>query len=274
MTYFRIYRLYSLDIVLGAAGGSWMSAQFAGVACPTLWWILLPLTVWIIYTFDHLADGFLAAGSSSRYQYYAGHRKLLLVLLGVQGAAWIIAAVFLAHAGIFKFGLALIIPLIIYFWLHLSRRAKRIFFREPGIALIYTLAVAGYPVLHAGNFHWSGGIYLLLFFLVVLGNVLLFSCLDLETDRVAGRSSFAVRYGWNAARMVGMAVTAGGVLLAIVCAILMEGVVSQFVFATTGIISLGHFLLLASLNKPRMAAWAGVVADQLFLLSWLILLLK
>lgn len=271
---FSLWRLYSLDIVLGAAGGSYMSARFAGTACPLLWWILLPLTVWIIYTFDHWADGRLISGSSERYRYYKKHGKTLLTLLFIQCTVWIIAALWFFDAVVLSFGLALSIPLALYFWLHLSRRAAAIFFREPGIALIYMLAVAGYPIMHARNFHWVGGAYLLLFFLVVLGNVFLFSCLDFNIDRAGGRSSFAVRYGWNASRMAGMTVSATGVLFAIACIILVEGAVSQIVFTTTGIIGLAHFLLLAGINKPRMSAWAGIVADQLFLLSWIVLLME
>jgi 4-hydroxybenzoate polyprenyltransferase len=273
-TYFRIYRLYSLDIVLGAAGASYMASCFTGTSCPLLWWILLPLTVWIIYTFDHWADGRLISGSSERYLYYKKHGKTLLVLLFIQCTTWLIAACCFFDAGVLSFGIALSIPLVLYFWLHLSGRAASIFFREPGIALIYTLAVAGYPVLQAGNYSWAEVFFLIQFFLVVLGNVLLFSCLDFETDRAAGRNSFAVRYGWDAARMEGMAVTVAGVLLAIACIILFGGAVRQFVFVLTGIICLGHFLLLAGINNPRIAAWAGMVADQLFLLCWMVWLVK
>ena len=64
-----LYQILSLDVVLGAVSVGVFATQLLQVKANPYWWIILAVAVWVIYTFDHLVDGFKKKGESTIYRH-------------------------------------------------------------------------------------------------------------------------------------------------------------------------------------------------------------
>ncbi|MEM6805500.1 MAG: prenyltransferase, partial [Bacteroidota bacterium] len=55
---FHLGRILSLDVVGGALASTYMAVIYLGVKMPHIFWFALALSVWVIYTADHLLDAY------------------------------------------------------------------------------------------------------------------------------------------------------------------------------------------------------------------------
>ncbi|TGK44652.1 LA_0991 family prenyltransferase-like protein [Leptospira andrefontaineae] len=177
----------SLDICLGVLGSGALATIVTGAKMKTVWWFLLPLSVWVIYTLDHLLDGKKVGENSinPRHKFHYDHSKILTILCTI---AAIISAVlaFLLLREIVLLGGVLLAALAV---LHLgiARWGKIRFGKEFSVALIYTLGVWFGPLLIVGFRSWTSPILLFLFFLGTVLNLVMNSLMEAELDAKEGQ---------------------------------------------------------------------------------------
>ena len=195
---YQIINILSLDVVAGAVICCTFFAQVldADVFPDSL--LTLALTVWIIYTIDHLRDAMLipTPASTDRHRFHQEHFKAILAALII---AMIIdfTMLWFVPSAVLLYGLVLWLMVLIY--LVFQRYLK--FLKEFFVACLYTMGVL-LPSIAAmkGVPHPIHLILIAKFFITALMNLLLFSLFDYSQDRKQQQHSFVTWFGASSTR--------------------------------------------------------------------------
>jgi len=196
---YRILNILSIDVALGAVIGAMFFARIFSVSVLPPGLISLGLTVWIIYTADHLLDArkLVHTASSERHRFHQKYFKLLLAAL-VIGMFIDAAQLFFIRRIVFIEGLALAGIIFIYFLIQRSLK----FMKEITGAILYSGGVLLIPwsvkTSEATNVQL---ILIVQFVLTALINLLLFSWFDKKQDEMDRHSSFATVMGDQVTRI-------------------------------------------------------------------------
>lgn len=197
--YARI-RILSIDVALGALGAGWMVALYLGVAMRWVWFVILPLAVWAIYTGDHLMDAHNLGDKSStaRHQFHHRYFKVLMVLAILAAlTSVVLALLYMRLMGIW-FGLGMGGLVIIHLSLvkFVGERSSPFLAKELGVAIIYTAGIWGLPLLLSGKLGTREAVVpAVQFMLLALVNLLEFSLYEYESDLADGQTSFVQAIG-------------------------------------------------------------------------------
>ena len=275
-TIYRYVRILSLDVVGGALASGAMVVRLVGEPMPWMWWVALPLSVWVIYTTDHLLDAYRLKGRAStlRHRFHHMHFRAigLIWALGLLSClSWIpwLAPLRLLWFGLGMGGLVLL-HLALVFWV--KDRISLLLIKELGVGGIYSLGVWGGPLLlHPAQ--WPPGIGWLFgqFFLLAMINLLLFSMYEYEIDERDGHTSFVRAIGRGGTRKL---------ILGLGCLVMLFGVLAQseapWRWAVQGVM-LAMLLVLWLVSfvpqwfapRERYRIWGDVVFLFPGLLCWL-----
>lgn len=214
----RLYQhinILSLDVVAGAIICALFFARiFAVQICPLVL-AALAVTVWIIYTLDHLRDArsIPAPASTDRHRFHQEHSKSISVVVAVMVAVDITLLFFLPGP-VFWAGLAL--GGVVMLYLILQRYLK--FLKEIFVAFLYTAGVVlpSLPYI-AGSILPVHLLILGKFMVTALMNLLLFSLFDLHVDRSQQQHSFVTWFGARSTSygilLLGLLNVSGGIAL-------------------------------------------------------------
>ena len=211
----------SLDVALGAVCCSAMFCRLVGLL-PLPWPQLLVLggTVLFIYTADHQADVYRMQSPplTDRHRFHWRYRRLLLPLAGVLGIGLAGAALLLPGV-VLGYGLLLAGAVGAYL-LVVSRlpeaRGRRWFHKEILVAALYTAGVWGSVAVRAVSMPPFARLAGVIFGLLALQNLLLFSYLEWEEDVSQGQRSLARSWGTGRVRLAMrvLSVVLAGLLMA------------------------------------------------------------
>jgi 4-hydroxybenzoate polyprenyltransferase len=193
---YRLINLLSLDVVFGAFCSALFFARVFGSPVSASVMTVLCLSVWTIYTIDHLYDGAMSAGEPSgrRHQFHRRYATPLKIASGAGICAAALIVLQLPLTIIFS-GSALLIPVVIYLLLH-----RRIAFLKEGvISLLYTIGVL-IPSFSVDKLDSKTGTLILAFFLIAFLNLLIFSWFDYRNDLRDGHNSAATFFGRERSR--------------------------------------------------------------------------
>lgn len=193
LKFYRLLNILSIDVALGAVcSGAWF-AKYFDVQLRPYALIALGLTVWIIYTADHLLDAHKVKNEAStlRHKFHQTYFKTLVAFL-VLACLLDFALLFFIRPQVLHAGVVLICIVAVY--LLLNRWMSYI--KEIAVAVLY----CGGVMLPALSLETSGistrhVIVIVCFFLTALINILMFSWFDFESDVRDGNNSFAVKFG-------------------------------------------------------------------------------
>ncbi|SHG93441.1 hypothetical protein SAMN04488109_2533 [Chryseolinea serpens] len=192
----RVYRyvnLLSLDIVAGAVVSALFFARVLDVTLRPVGLLALALTVWVIYTADHLKDArdIGRSASTSRHRFHQEHFRTLLIAAGLAVLVNMFIVFFLRKQ-IFVRGTVLAAGVGIY--LIVQRYLK--FLKEICIAFLYTCGVL-LPSYTLTKVELVPAHYLLIvqFAMVAWLNLLIFSWFDREGDEKDKQTSFVTMLG-------------------------------------------------------------------------------
>ncbi len=177
----------SLDVCLGVLGSGALATVITGARMKTAWWLLLPLSVWVIYTLDHLLDGKKVGPGSinPRHKFHYDHFKILSILCSI--AAFVSALLaFLLLREIVLIGGAILAALA-FLHLGIARWGKLRFGKEFSVALIYSLGVWFGPFLVVGFRSWTVPVLFFLFFLGAVLNLIMNSLMEADMDSQEGQ---------------------------------------------------------------------------------------
>jgi len=213
---YALLRILSLDVVLGAIASGSMVVYLRGEEMPWIWWLALPLSVWVIYTADHLLDAYRLKehASTDRHRFHYRYMKPI-------GGIWVIGLMscmswipWLAPPELLWFGLGMgglvLIHLALVYWV--GNRISVLFVKEVGVGTIYAAGVWGGPLaLHPPD-AWLPWILLFLqFWALAMINLLTFSMYEREIDEKDGHTSFVRAIGTKRTRQLILGI-GGGVL--------------------------------------------------------------
>ncbi len=190
---YRHLNLLSIDVALGAVCcGAWFAKTFQVTLRPYAL-LSLGLTVWIIYTTDHLLDAqkIKAEASTQRHKFHQQHFKALWLLLGLAIVLDAVLIFFMRKPVLYA---GMVLAAVVATYLVLSRWLG--FLKEFVVAVLYCGGVL-LPVLslHETSLSPEGVLLIASFFITAWINVLLFAWFDHDADARDGYASFSVRFG-------------------------------------------------------------------------------
>jgi hypothetical protein len=207
MKIYRYLHYLSLDIVLGALASSCLAAQLFNTDPGWVWFITLALTVWILYTGDHMLDAWKHRKKLQRDLHYfmMKHRKTLVWSMALVSAVDLMLIFNLLDKEYMKYALVLAgLVLLFYAMRHVFR--KNSFLMIPGEIFVLLIYLAGTwlgPVV-AGElaFEPGHGLVALIFAGVLLMNLGVISLYDMKLDRRLGVASMANLLGIKRTKML------------------------------------------------------------------------
>jgi 4-hydroxybenzoate polyprenyltransferase len=197
---YRLLNLLSLDVVTGAVVSALFFARVLQVEVRLVGLIALGLTVWIIYTADHLRDASKIVGKASteRHRFHQVHYKKLMILtiiaLGLN-----VVAIFFLKPQVLEWGVVLSFVVFAY----MIAQGSLKFLKEIFIAILYTCGILLLSV-PVTSVKLSAVHHMLIiqFGITALANLIMFSWFDREFDQQDKRHSFVTRTGEQATRVV------------------------------------------------------------------------
>ena len=196
---YRFLSALSLDVVAGALACSLFFSRIFSVALRPPELIALGLSVWIIYTADHLRDSrnIQQRASTERHQFHQLHYRTLFAVMSVMVILDAIAILFIPRQ-VLIWGIVLSAAVFVYLFTHRLLR----FLKEVFIATLYASGIV-LPSLAVSTIEINEVHYLLIFHFTVLAltNLLMFSWFDRDVDLRDSRHSFATIAGESVTRI-------------------------------------------------------------------------
>lgn len=209
---YRLLNLLSIDIAAGAIACALYFAWVLQVHVRPYAIASLGITVWIIYTADHLLDAWKVKGraSTDRHRFHQDHFRILSAFVFAAIVADCVLIFFIKRA-VFFAGIYIIALVALYLLFHNKLR----FLKEVFVALLYCVGVL-LPSLTVTEITVSIQHYMLfaVFFLLALINLLLFSLFDRRDDEKDHRQSFVTLAGeYNTQVVINVLIALNAVLL-------------------------------------------------------------
>ncbi len=184
---YRIVRILSLDILAGVFCGYTFARLILDCECPQLTPVILCLTVWLIYTLDHLLDARALKGKSGKpaYRWHYQNRKILRPALLAAGLATVGLSLVFLPLRVLIFGCIMGGLVAFYTLVQQGMSGSRMIylFKEGWISIIYTAGIWGVPLLYYGAVpDITVLLTIIIYLLLVLINVLIYSYHDYYTD--------------------------------------------------------------------------------------------
>ena len=195
----QFFQAVSGDVLVGAFAMGIYAVYLLDVKPVFEWWLVLMLSVWAVYTADHLIDGFSRKNEAAIYRHRL-HYRFHYFLFGLELAV-IVAAVVLAFYylddKILRGGIVMGILVFIYFLMvYLGRQKSFYFHKEFFIAIFYVTGIWLAPLI------WFQKPLTLYYFGIITGFVILawtesilIALFDMENDKHDGHPSFITFYG-------------------------------------------------------------------------------
>jgi len=190
----------SIDVALGACAGLYFFAHLLDINLHPLFYLLMAMVVWSIYTLDHLLDAHQVKGTAStdRHRIHQSYGKSLRSVLGIVILAGLGLGFYLLHISLISISALILAALILgnlillkYFFKNLS------FLKEFNTALFYTIGIMMVPYLMQINESIHRGFWYLgvAYFMIAWMNLILLSLMDADTDRADGFYSIVTAVG-------------------------------------------------------------------------------
>ena len=260
---YSIINILSVDVALGAVCSALFFAKLLHVTILPYGLISLGLSVWIIYTADHLLDASKMSieASTARHRFHQQHFKTLSILCSIAALGTAVMICFIRKP-VFVGGVVLVAVVGVYLLAH--RFVK--FPKEIFIAILYTSGVllpsASVTLITLSQWPWS---LIIQFTLTAFLNLILFSWFDRVSDHRDGSMSFVTTMGEKNSVIVIWIVPGLNALLLVVS----SDLVASSILILMNIILILIFIKQESLRKGEAFRLIG---DAVFLLPILYLL--
>ncbi len=200
LNFFQKLSILSIDVVLGAILSGAFVIKILNVHLGFAWWIILPLSVWIIYTIDHLLDGYRLRNKSHTLRHFFHYKfsKQITVAIVIFSFINLLLIIFFLERRIIVFGVLMSVFTGIYFaGVYFTGKKKSLVLqKEIFVALVYTFGIWGGPVALLGyKLSWQQILILVVFFLIACADLLVFSIYEEKNDRLDQHNTFVINFG-------------------------------------------------------------------------------
>ncbi|HOX82026.1 MAG TPA: hypothetical protein PLJ60_06680 [Chryseolinea sp.] len=191
--FYRLLNLLSVDVAIGAMCSSVFFAHIFQADITYFSILSLGLSVWIIYTADHLLDAkkMKASATTDRHRLHQQHFRLLLIMMIIVAGINAVVLFYIRKPALIT-GVVLIVLVILYLLIQHSLK----FLKELFVAVVYTAGVL-IPATSNTEMIWRDWPWMVIvqFALVALLNLVIFSWFDYENDLKDNRVSFVTIFG-------------------------------------------------------------------------------
>ena len=196
----KIIQYLSLDVVIGSMAIGYFAIRIMDVNPNPWWWIILPMSVWIIYSIDHLLDSYKQKnnGKIERHNFFFRNRILLIPIIVILSALTLVLSFLHLEAEIIAGGFILGSLTVVYFIIinfaqaSLSREVPKEFI----IALYYVTGIFLAPTIWSDNSITSTSVFIFIIIgLLAFCEGVMISYFDFELDLADGHSSFTIKFG-------------------------------------------------------------------------------
>ncbi len=201
--FYQYVRAFSLDVVAGAAiSARWIGNYFeADIDFSSI--LALSLTVWLIYTIDHLLDARKLKSKDAVFRHII-HQKNAPYIFGVVMLVAMILIFTVQHlkAELLWYGFILGLAVIGYLvFVHFIRK-KPYWGKEWFISLVYATGICLPTFAQLEYIPLDLGYFWVQLFLLASINLLLFNMFEYKADKMQGFNSFATVWGFDVTRRV------------------------------------------------------------------------
>ena len=275
---YRYFHFLSLDIVLGALGTSVLAARLFEANPGWAWWAALAMTVWVLYTGDHLLDAWKHRKNSQRemHRYIFRKKGMLIYILGLITVADLIVVFNFLDPVMLKAALLMVGGVFLFYAMRHIFRSNSLFF-IPGELFVLMIYLAGTwmgPFMSRTITTGPGQILIMAMMAgVLLLNLGVISLYDVKIDSRLGISTLAGSLGKKSTRVL-MTVVAVMVLLMALLQFMVNGTdrSSQFALILAGMAGLLFWVLLSPSVFRKREAYR-LVADAILYMGFLSLLI-
>ncbi len=195
----RVLQALSLDVVAGALAMGLFALKWCNVSLPRVWWLILAMAVWIIYTADHLIDSLKKKERAVifRHRMHYRFRIPIAVFIVVLALITLTLSIIYLNQRIILAGALLSFTVLTYLlFIALFHLQEKYFLKEIFIAVIYVLGIWLAPLV-SGSGYPTGFTFVLLagFILLVFSEGVLVSRYEMELDKHDAHPSFARYFG-------------------------------------------------------------------------------
>jgi 4-hydroxybenzoate polyprenyltransferase len=191
--FYRLLNILSIDVALGAVCSGIFFAHILQADVTPYSLISLGLSVWIIYTADHLLDAkkMKTSATTNRHRFHQQHFKGLSTFIVFATGINVVLLFFIRRPAVVT-GIVLVILVILYLLIQHSLK----FLKEMFVAIVYTAGVL-LPAMTNTKVDWINWNWIVIvqFFLVAFLNLIIFSWFDYENDMHDNRVSFVTIFG-------------------------------------------------------------------------------
>ncbi len=190
---YHYINILSVDVVAGSVASALFFAKVFKVSVSINTLAALAISVWAIYTVDHLIDARSVSGiaSTDRHRF---HQKNFILLLCIVPAVIFMGAYLMRFVPYEVSSIGFVLGLVVIAYLISQQHLK--FLKEILVAILYTGGVVlpsmVAPDLNVQPLHY---VIIVQFFFTALLNLLLFSFFDYHHDLQHKQSSFAILWG-------------------------------------------------------------------------------
>lgn len=279
MKIYRYLHYLSIDIVLGALASSCFAARLFSANPGWAWWITLGLTVWLLYTGDHLLDAWRHRKKIERdlHFFIMKNRKALVWSMTLVTAVDILLIFNLLENEYLKYALMLAgLVLLFYAMRHVFRKNRILMI--PGEFFVLLIYMAGTwlgPVVASRSALDPGHAMVALIFAgILLMNLGVISLYDKKLDQRMGIDSMANLLGINRTRTL-LLVTAVAIYLISLLQFLVFAMnrYSKYALILSGMATI-LLLILFYPSRFKKKDYFRLAADAVLFMGFLSLLIR
>lgn len=259
---------YSIDVALGAMVSSIYFGRLLGVDLSSLTVITLGLTVWAIYTFDHLIDGRrLTSHLNSRRHFLHKKYKTPLSMLLVAVLVSLSVLIFFIPPKTVVLGVSVLCGVFAYFVALSLLKVRFGYYKEIIISVIYTVGVLVGPLSLATDISLMHVLIIGAFGLLAFLNLVIFSWYEKHLDKVQQFASIVNALGGQ--RSILLLKVSFGLVVVFVILIAVQGHFEHAILLSSMTLFLAVLVVKQSLFKKNLVY--RILGDGIFILPALVL---
>ncbi|MBK6266758.1 hypothetical protein JKA74_17065 [Marivirga sp. S37H4] len=271
---YQYIRAFSLDVVAGAAISARWIGNYFGAEIPFSSILALSLTVWLIYTVDHLLDARKIRPNEALFRHFI-HLKIAPYIIGLVIVAILLLIYTIQYlkAELIWYGLGLGAAVIIYLVLVHFIGKKPYWGKEWFISIVYATGICLPTYANLGEFPLILGYFWIQLFMLASINLLMFNMFEYKQDKLQGFNSFATVWGFDISRKVILALFLFFTIIWSVAFLLFKQ--ANFLDYQAILIFMGSVLamVLSKESALKEEEWYRVIGDIVFVLPLIELLI-
>jgi hypothetical protein len=199
MRRFTFLRFLSIEVVLDAMAVGIFAVKWLRINPPAVWWPVLAISVWIIYTTDHLIDAWQLKDKSTidRHRFHHTYFGLFIGIIVVLAIGNLMMISFFSDPRIIAFGILLAFIVFAYFTALLLKNIFRVHLpKELIVAFVFVSGIWFVPILLSNRNMDLLSVFILILFLgLAFCEGAMVSFFEYKQDSIDSHTSFAVPYG-------------------------------------------------------------------------------